>query len=73
MSNCSDCRHFFITWEQDTPRGCRAYKFKSKQLPSIVVREQIGEECLAFDSKKKKKLKEGEVDLNDPDLWGDQE
>ncbi len=49
--DCLHCRHFFVTWEADRPRGCRAYEFKSFELPSEVVRASSGEPCQLFERK----------------------
>lgn len=51
MVNCFQCKHFYITWEQTTPRGCKAYQFKSKAIPSIVVKQSSGLDCLKFQRK----------------------
>ena len=51
---CTDCKHYFITFDQRTPKGCRAYGIQSAKLPSIVVKQANGgEECLGFEPKKK--------------------
>ncbi|KZO00365.1 uracil-DNA glycosylase [Bacillus badius] len=49
--NCFQCKFFFVTWDQKSPRGCRAYGFKSKQLPSAVVLHASGHPCRQFSSK----------------------
>ena len=49
--DCLHCLHYFVTWESDQPRGCRAYEFKSPQLPSDVVLESSGEACRLFERK----------------------
>lgn len=46
--DCFQCQHFFITWDANQPRGCKAFGFKTKQLPSVVVLESSGEPCLKF-------------------------
>ncbi|MGG0655072.1 uracil-DNA glycosylase [Rummeliibacillus pycnus] len=55
--SCFKCRHFFVTWDQNTPRGCRAYQFKSKAVPSVVVKNSSGMDCLKFDLKESGKEK----------------
>ncbi len=47
--NCMQCRHFFITWLGDFPRGCRAYRFRSPEYPSIVVLRESGLGCQLFE------------------------
>ncbi len=49
--DCLHCRHYFVTWEADKPRGCRAYEFKAAELPSEVVREASGQPCQLFERK----------------------
>ncbi|AYC28774.1 uracil-DNA glycosylase [Paenisporosarcina cavernae] len=49
--NCFECQHFFITWDQRNPRGCKAFGFKTKELPSAVVRRASGMECAKFTPK----------------------
>nr|WP_088007665.1 uracil-DNA glycosylase [Indiicoccus explosivorum] len=51
--NCFQCVHFYVTWEAARPRACRAYGFKTKELPSAVVRRSSGMDCMQF------KMKEG--------------
>jgi hypothetical protein len=47
--DCLHCRHYFVTWENDKPRGCRAYEFKSPEWPSQVVLESSGDDCQLFE------------------------
>ena len=49
--DCLHCVHYFVTWESDRPRGCRAYEFKSADLPSDVVFSSSGERCQCFERK----------------------
>lgn len=39
---------FKVTWDPQTPRACVAYGFKTKQIPSVVVKQSSGMECLKF-------------------------
>ncbi len=50
--NCFECRHFFVTWEKATPYGCRGHGFKSRMIPSLMVKQSSGSDCLLFLSKK---------------------
>lgn len=43
--SCIGCAHHFITWQPETPHGCKVYGFRSKILPSQVVLSQSGEPC----------------------------
>ncbi|MEO4054007.1 uracil-DNA glycosylase [Solibacillus sp. CAU 1738] len=49
--NCFQCQYFRVTWEPANPRACSAYGFKTKQIPSAVVRQSSGMECLKFSQK----------------------
>jgi len=49
--NCFDCVHFAVTWEQDFPKSCKLFGFKTALLPSAVVVESTGEACLGFEKK----------------------
>lgn len=49
--DCLHCRHYFVTWDPQQPRGCRAYAFKSNDLPSAVVFASSGEPCRFFERK----------------------
>jgi len=46
--NCRRCQHYFVTWEATKPHGCRAYGFKSPQIPSLVVFQSSGSDCSMF-------------------------
>ena len=52
-TNCFHCVHFFVTWDEKFPRGCRAMDFKSRKMPSIAVFEASGMPCVRFRAKKK--------------------
>jgi hypothetical protein len=57
-----------MTWDPKAPNGCRVYRLKSKRFPALVLREELGEECIAFENRTPKK-NEKDLDLNDPSLW----
>jgi hypothetical protein len=42
---CSDCSHFYVTYDMHKPWGCRYFGFKSKKLPAQVVTEASGTNC----------------------------
>ena len=53
---CHKCLHYYVTWDQHFPHGCRAMDFKSKRLPINDVRLAMrGKDCLAFEMKKRKR------------------
>ena len=52
--NCFHCIHFYITWDEKFPRGCRAMDFKSKKMPSLLVYESSGIPCTKFKPKETK-------------------
>lgn len=49
--SCRGCRFHYITYEEEWPYGCRAFEFKSRRLPSLVVLESSGEPCRAFEAR----------------------
>ena len=56
--DCFKCKHFYITWEPNNPRGCHAFAFKTRRMPSDVVLETSGEPCLKFLAKEQGVTKE---------------
>lgn len=46
--NCFRCRHFYITYQHQFPRGCKALGFKSREMPAQAVFKASGMECLHF-------------------------
>ncbi len=65
--NCRQCKHFYITFDQSMPYGCRKNQIKSKQLPSQVVKAaNFGNECVAYEAKKNINK---EKNLNDSKYW----
>ena len=46
--NCFKCQYFKVTWDPAAPRACAAYGFKTKQVPSNVVKQSSGMDCLRF-------------------------
>lgn len=46
--HCLLCRHYYITWEESFPYGCRVMEFKSRILPMQEVLRASGEPCRAF-------------------------
>lgn len=57
LVDCFKCKYFYVTWDQHNPRGCKAFGFKTHQLPSVVVLETSGEKCLKFVAKHQPKPK----------------
>jgi len=51
---CQKCSYFFVTWEPSRPYGCKAYNFKSKILPSIIVKQNSGLPCAFYNPKQRK-------------------
>ncbi len=50
--NCLNCRHYYITWDRNFPRGCRALEFKTRFSPAVVVYRSSGMKCLYYSPKK---------------------
>lgn len=51
---CLDCRHYYITWDEFFPYGCRKLGFKSRTSPKNAVFELSTIDCLHFSAKDKK-------------------
>jgi hypothetical protein len=51
--NCLQCRHFYVTWDEKFPRGCKAFGFKTKSWPSQTVLASSGNPCMNFEPKSK--------------------
>jgi len=49
--NCMKCLYFYITWDLKNQRGCKYHGFKSPKIPSLVVYESSGEECVGYTQK----------------------
>jgi hypothetical protein len=50
--DCRRCRHYFVTWDDDFPHGCRRMGFKSHRLPNDEVRHAMnGQHCRLFEEK----------------------
>ena len=68
---CSKCKFYYVSWDVNAPHGCRAYKFKSKQMPFIAVNKISEKTCQLFmeKSNRKKDKEKDDLDLNRDDLW----
>lgn len=49
--DCMKCKHFFVTWDPNMPRGCRAFGFKTRSLPSVEVLSSSGQPCMSYERK----------------------
>ena len=67
--NCSQCRHYHITWNQKTPYGCRRFGIQSKEQPSKIVSMAGLGECQGFEAKQKSEAKKEGLDLTRKDIW----
>jgi hypothetical protein len=62
------CKHYFITHDSRTPRGCKVYQIKAAQLPSQIVKQaNNGSECMGFEEKRPNKPTQ--KNLNDSRYW----
>jgi len=67
--NCTQCKHFYITWDPKIPNGCRRFGIQCKDLPSRVVAQAGMGDCTGFEAKKRPEEKTDKLDLNRRDLW----
>ncbi len=49
--DCRKCKHYYVTWDPNSPMGCHRFGFKSKNMPSVVVFQSSGEPCGGFEPK----------------------
>ncbi|MCI3920958.1 uracil-DNA glycosylase [Paenibacillus sp. TRM 82003] len=49
--NCLKCKHYYVTWDPQFPRGCRAFNFKTSAMPSATVLSSSGSPCMKFEPK----------------------
>jgi hypothetical protein len=50
--DCRRCRHYFVTWDEKFPHGCRRMGFKSRRAPNDEVRCAMnGRACRLFEQK----------------------
>lgn len=49
--DCMKCKYYFITWDPNSPRGCKAFGFKTKTMPSLAVLSSSGKPCMNFEAK----------------------
>ena len=49
VAGCQRCSHYYITWDKIHPHGCKAFRFKSREIPdSVVERNSSGKPCQLF-------------------------
>jgi hypothetical protein len=49
--NCIKCMYYYVTWDPVMPKGCKAFGFKTHEIPSVLVKKSSGHACLKFESK----------------------
>lgn len=49
--NCRKCKHYHITYDPQTPNGCKLFRIKSRQMPHMLIKSQSGDYCYGFDEK----------------------
>ncbi|MGD8344955.1 MAG: uracil-DNA glycosylase [Desulfobacterales bacterium] len=51
--SCHKCIHYYVTWDQNFPHGCRGMGFKGRRYPMVAVRQIMnGKDCLLFVAKR---------------------
>ena len=48
-TDCTRCRHFYLTWRIPFARGCRVYGFESSTYPALVIARASGTECQLYE------------------------
>ena len=64
--HCLRCKHYYSTHDPYLPRGCRLYKFKTKNIPAIIVKKETGKDCLGYEMRKPKNEK---TSYHDKKFW----
>ena len=54
---CQKCKYYYVTWEPNKPHGCKAFGFKSRLLPSLVVRQSSNKTCHMYQEKVKNEFR----------------
>lgn len=49
--DCTQCPHYYVTWDENRPYGCRFFAFKSPYSPALAVFESSGKACEGFKQK----------------------
>ncbi len=49
--NCHKCKYYYVTWDANMPNGCKAFGFKTRQIPSVVVYQSSGSPCQGYQEK----------------------
>jgi len=48
---CQKCIYYYVTWQDGNSHGCKAYGFKSKIIPSTVVKNTSRRDCVFYQKK----------------------
>lgn len=51
--NCMKCQYYYVTWDPQAPKGCKAFGFKTNTMPSLAVFNSSGKPCMNFELKQK--------------------
>lgn len=54
LKTCMGCAHHYITHDANFRYGCKAFGFKSREMPMRVVLQSSGERCKYFAPKQRK-------------------
>lgn len=49
--DCTQCQHYYVTWDVNRAHGCRFFAFKSPYSPALAVFESSGKACEAYERK----------------------
>lgn len=51
VRSCVGCVYYYVTWDNQRPKGCKYFGFKSMQMPCLVVRQSSGSACTMYTKK----------------------
>lgn len=49
---CKRCKYFYITWDTRFPNGCKLFNIKTKYMPSALVYQSTGQNCVQYEEKR---------------------
>lgn len=51
IRSCIGCIYYYVTWDNQRPKGCKYFGFKSAEMPCLVVKKSSGTFCNMYTKK----------------------
>jgi len=59
-----------VTFDKNSPRGCKLFGFKSPQIPAVLVKKETGADCEEFERNAQKGSEDAKkLNFNDSKYW----